>query len=144
MGVNNPFIRLANDLLDRPTLGRGLRSPLWRDPATGGFQSLSGPEAVKARILDLIDTAVGERVMKEDFGAQAAGSLFESQVSVIDVMPIRFREAIVRFEPAVTRVAASGRPLDETTVIIDVSWYLRATGQPDGLVYPYYLEGSNV
>lgn len=142
MTMKNPFLRLANNLEDRPALGKGLRSPLWRDPATGGFQAANAEDNVKACIADLVNTEIGERLMNEDFGTIIPRALFESMQVAIDVLPVNIREAIVLYEPRVTDVRCSAVAQDETAVRVDVSWTVRATGRSGSLVFPYYLEGG--
>lgn len=133
-------IKLANSLLETQILGKGLASPLVVDSSINDFKRVEYAENVKQCIMDLIDTRIGERVMRENVGTEIHALLFESQTAVIDIMPVQIVQAIERYEPRVTRVSAVARPEGDNIVHTLVSWILRATGKQDSLVYPYYLE----
>ena len=137
-------LRLANTLVQNQVLGKGLAFPMREDPTNGDFLGVAGADNVKQCIIDLITTRVGERLMNEDLGTEIADSVFESQQAVIDILPLRVREAINQFEPRVQSVTASAVPfsLDNGLrgVKLNVSWVLRSGGGRDSLVYPYYLE----
>ena len=138
-------IVLSNLLLEQQILGSGLASPLATDPATGDFARVSGAADVQQCILDLLDTRVGERLMREDEGSPFPPLIFENIGGLVLVIPPLTVEAIQRYEPRVTRVTARATIVDVTTVVASISYYLRATGSPDSLVYPFYTQpgGAN-
>lgn len=135
---------LANDILLRPTLGTGIVLPATRDAATGRLKTESGEDNVLMCILNLLDTVVGERVMNEDVGTTANLSLFEEVESLLDVLPIQFKEVIERHEPRVYRVItrAERLPNDGQGVIVHLSWRYRSTGSSGNMVYPYNLSNG--
>lgn len=133
-------IVLSNYILDQQVLGSGLISPLTTDESTGDFQRVSGPDNVRQCIIDLLGVRVGERVMREDDGSPFPPLVFENAAGLVNVLPMLSVEAILRYEPRVTNVTAKAVIANPTTVSVSISWVLRATGTPDSLVYPFYLE----
>jgi phage baseplate assembly protein W len=135
-------VELANKLLARATLGKGLASPLTVDPATGDFKKVSEEENVANCILDLILTRVGERVMNEDIGNEMPQILFDNIDGAEDILPIHVIDVIRRYEPRVRDVAARVSREGDTKLVLSVGWILKATGQPGNVVYPFYAQGS--
>lgn len=133
-------VTLANSLLEQSVLGTGLKSPLTVDPTTNDFARVSGADNVRQCILDLLDTRIGERVMNEDMGADLPEMTFENIVGVVDILPDRIRRIILRYEPRVYNVTVTAAQVSRTEARADITWVLRATGQPGSLVYPYFLE----
>lgn len=136
---------LANSVVEQASLGRGLKSPLEEDPLTGDFKTLVGPDNVKQCIIDLILTRVGERVMNEDLGTELPSLIFETTDGVVDVLPLKVIDVIRRHEPRVTRVTAKAYVEElngSATVVLDLSWVVKATGRPDNLVYPFYTDSN--
>jgi phage baseplate assembly protein W len=133
-------LTLSNSLLERSYLGKGLASPLSRDPATGGMKVNEGEDNIAACIVDILTTRVGERVGREDFGTELPPMLFESITGILDVLPVHAVSAITRQEPRVKKVAAKAERSGETGVILRVSYVVKATGQTKNLVVPYSTE----
>ncbi len=133
-------LELANSLVEREPLGRGLASPLSIDPVTKDFRRLEGPDKEKQGIIDLLTTRVGERVMNEDFGTRLPPLLFENADGLVEVLPVHVVEAINRFEPRVRNPKAKAAVIGNTTIKVEVSWELRTSGRRESLVYPFYLQ----
>jgi phage baseplate assembly protein W len=131
---------LANSLLEETVLGKGLKSPLQEDPATGDFARISGAENVKQCIKDLLATSIGERLMNEDAGADLQDLLFSDPDAVVDLAPRRVADAIRRYETRVKDVRVGAERVGDRQVDVEVSWTLRSTGTRDSLVYPFYVE----
>lgn len=137
------IITLANSLVERSVLGIGLASPLTPDDTIGDWQRLEGADNVKACIIDLISTRVGERLMFEDIGTTIPELVFESVEGVLDILPFQLVEVIKRYEPRVIRVACTAEAFSTDKgdgVNAKLSWTLRSTGKRDNLVWPFYLE----
>ena len=137
------MIELANSLVARSVLGKGLLSPLEIDPGHLDFKRVEGAENVKACIIDLITTRVGERLMNEDIGTLLPDALFENREGILDILPIQLVEVITRFEPRVAQVQAIAKPFGETGVNVELSWVLRSTGRRENLVWPFYLNTTD-
>lgn len=137
-----PVLQLANGLIDREALGKGIHFPLTVDPATNDFKMVEAEEAIKESLFWLISTRVGERVMNEDLGTLVSESLFADIEAVQDVLPFQLAEAIARHEPRVTDVKMKTERTGLTELRITITWVVRATGRRDSLVYPYYTEPS--
>ncbi len=130
------LLPLANNVLERSTLGKGLASPIKINQVNGEFQRLEEEKLVYNNIADLLDTETGERVMEEDIGVDVRKALFEDPALVVDIWPIRIRDAIVLYEPRVKDVVAEGFELDNGAEI-RVSWSYRATGRQDSYKVPF-------
>lgn len=124
-------------------LGKGLRSPLREDPATGGFQTVSAQANVSQCLKDGILTRFGERVMAEPCGTLARTLLFEESEVVADLLEPSIKDFVDRFEP---RVALQSVTVEETSNTGDVVsfrcaivYVVRATNTRHNLVFPFYL-----
>jgi phage baseplate assembly protein W len=135
-----PVLKLANSLIERAALGRGVKFPLTIDVGTNDFEMVEYEEAIKESLFWLISTRVGERVMNEDIGTLVSESLFSDIEAVADVLPFQLAEAIARHEPRVTDVKMKVERTALTELRITITWVVRATGRRDSLVYPYYTE----
>ena len=133
-------LELANSLVEREPLGRGLASPLSIDPVTKDFRRLEGPDNVKQCIIDLLTTQVGERVMNEDFGTRLPPLLFENADGLVDVIPVHVVEAISRFEPRVRNPKARATVIGNSTIQVQISWEIRTSGRRENMTYPFYLQ----
>ncbi len=133
-------LQLANTLIERAALGKGLKSPISIDPFTKDFETTEGADNVKQCVIDLITTRVGERVMNEDFGTHLPPLLFENIDGLIDILPVHVIEVLTRFEPRIFDVQARAVRYAETTINLQISWTVKATGRRDNLTYPFYTE----
>lgn len=132
--------------MTRSFLGRGWKFPVGVDPATGRVAMSEGVEDIREAIRILLATALGERVMRPDFGcgihelvfstiSRATTGLFESRVREA-VMKWEARVEIVQFDVS-TRDAANGR------LEIQMTCRVRDTNNEFNLVFPFYLtEGA--
>lgn len=135
-----PILTLANSLIDRDQLGKGVKYPLTMDKATGDFARVANEDNVRECIYWLIATRVGERVMNEDFGTTANDSLFQDIEAVADVLPFQIADVIARYEPRVTHVKLKTERTGVSDLRITITWIVRSTGRGGSLVYPYYTE----
>lgn len=138
-------LSLANDLLDEENLyGQTWKNPPRIDPLTSKFETADGPAAVEEAIRNLCRTQVGEIPMNEDQGIDTAEMLFEDPKPLVDILPIRYVEAIRRYEKRVSDVRAKGSYNKEAkAVTVEVSYRNRATGSRSSttLVTPVGEEG---
>jgi phage baseplate assembly protein W len=128
----------------RDFLGTGLRFPLLPD-ASGGLGFTAGDENVEQSLRILLLTALGERVMRADFGTKAPRLVFApGSVQYLRLAEVTVREAVRDFEPRVTLddVAAELDPDDATRAVISVSYRVRQTNTRNSLVFPFYLDQS--
>jgi uncharacterized protein len=122
-------------------LGSGWAFPL-RPDAGGGLGYTSGEANIEQSLRLLLQTTLGERVMRPRFGTRARELVFApGSIQHLRLLETTVREAIRDDEPrvAVEEVQAEADREDETRVIVDVSYRVRQTNTRLNLVYPYYL-----
>ena len=136
------MIQDPKDLVRFTSLGKTLAFPLRMDKRTGKLKTVEGEEAVKQSIRIILQTALLERVMREDEGVLLPRLLFANIEAVKNTAPAQAVDAVSRYEPRVKNVTATATvlPDEPNTVYIDVQYVIRATGTRDSLVYPYFLD----
>lgn len=122
-------------------LGRGWSFPLGVDD-DGAFTYTEGAEHIEQSLQLILMTALGERVMRPDFGCQAPDLVFApGSVQYLSLLETSVLKAIRDWEPrveveAVDIVVASG---NESQVIVDISYIIRGSNTRRNLVFPFYL-----
>ena len=100
----------------RAFLGRGFAFPPEVDPVTGKFRMAEGEEDIRQAIYIILMTRLKERAMLPDFGCN--------------------------LEPRIRQVSISVDRNDHLrgVIYLNIDYYVRATNNPNNLVFPYYLE----
>ncbi|MDO4261616.1 MAG: GPW/gp25 family protein [Eubacteriales bacterium] len=127
----------------RAFLGRGFSFPPEVDPVTGQFKMAEGEEDIRQAIYIILMTRFKERAMLPDFGCNLQAYVFELPDPAFEAQLIReAEEALTRYEPRIRRVSVSvdKRELGKGTIYLNIDYYVRATNNPNNLVFPYYLE----
>jgi phage baseplate assembly protein W len=125
----------------REFLGSGWRFPLLPDQA-GALGYVADEASVEQSLRVLLQTDLGERVMRADFGCRAPRLVFApGSVQFLRLLETSVREAIRDWEPRidVEDVRAEADPKDETQVTVSLSYRVRQTNTRQNLVFPYYL-----
>jgi phage baseplate assembly protein W len=129
-------------------LGRGWSFPPRVDPVTGRFVMCSGEEDIKQSVYIILMTRLSERAMLPDFGSDLHNFVFElPDAASMALLRNEVVSALIRWEPRIINVSAE---IDTTKIVdgkvlLDVSYTVRATNNPNNLVFPYYLyEGVGV
>ena len=123
-------------------LGRGFKFPVQVDEATGRFKMSSYEEDIKEAIYIILNTRVGERPMRPQFGCRIHDYLFEAlSYTVISSMAEAVREALLMWEPRIDdiQVTIENDRLSQGIVDIRIQYVVRQTNNPYNLVYPFYL-----
>lgn len=128
-------------------LGRG-----WSFPVTfkkgGNTVKLSEEEKdITESLIILLTTALGERVMRPDYGANMEDMLFESiNVTTASIITNRLKQAILFHEPRVNANNIDMVPdLANGFIEVTIEYTIIATNTRTNLVFPYYLEeGTNI
>jgi phage baseplate assembly protein W len=122
-------------------LGRGWAFPI-RPDATGRLGYSEADDNVESSLRVLLQTALGERVMRPTFGCGASDLVFApgSQAS-LGQLETAVREAVRDWEPRVILddVQAEPDPQQPAYVNVSVSYRVRRTNTPNNLVFPFYL-----
>lgn len=127
-------------------LGRGWAMPVDIDPYTGLVATAEYEEDIRQSIRIILETAPGERVMRQNFGCGIYDLVFEA-VDTTTLQRIRSEvdEALRRYE---ARIDVLGITIDEAAtsegkLLVEVEYRVRRTNQVGNLVFPfYYREGG--
>ncbi len=128
-------------------LGRGLSFPARVDPVTGRFVMCGGEEDIKQAITIILMTRLNERAMLPDFGSDLQNYVFElPDAASMALLQAEVVSALTRWEPRIVDVAAdidTSRIVDGK-LLLNISYTVRATNNPNNLVFPYYLYEGKV
>jgi phage baseplate assembly protein W len=124
--------------------GSGLKFPLEIDPRTDALVTASGEEKVHASVRTILSTALGERVMRPDFGSDLHNQVFASiNAATLGALAFSVRKALLAWEPRikVQDIQVSDVQAADGIVSILVDYKVRATDTRFNLVYPFHLQG---
>lgn len=128
-------------------LGRGWAFPVSFRKGSNTVELSEEEQDVRESLIILLKTALGERVMQPDYGANMEDLVFESiNVTTASLITNRLKRAILFHEP---RVKASNIDMepdpDNGFIEVTVEYTIIATNTRTNLVFPYYLdEGTNI
>jgi len=136
---------MAATISNKSFLGVGWSFQL--ETAGGQADMVQFEEDVRQAILIILLTNNGERMMRPTFGAGLNKFLFEPiNPTTMSALQTRVHDALIDWEPRidVIDVTVSASPKQSGTVLIEISYRVRATNSIGNLVYPFYLgEGSS-
>jgi phage baseplate assembly protein W len=122
-------------------LGIGWPFPIKPDPA-GRLGYVGGEANVEQSLRILLQTSLGERVMRADLGCEAPRLVFApGSQQFLSLLETTVREAVRDWEPRVDLrdVRAETDPTDETSVTVSIAYTIRQTNTRKNLVFPFYL-----
>src|SRR5215470_3483341 len=122
-------------------LGTGWPFPIKPD-AAGRLGYVEGEANVEQSLLILLQTNLGERVMRPDFGCEAPRLVFApGSQQFLSLLETTVREAVRDWEPRIDLqdVSAEANAEDETRVTVSIAYVIRATNTRKNLVFPFYL-----
>ncbi|MGA8432348.1 MAG: GPW/gp25 family protein [Candidatus Sulfotelmatobacter sp.] len=122
-------------------IGVGWKFPI-RVNAKGGISYSSGPDRIQDAIWIILATAVGERQMREEFGAGVNDYVFQSNSDVVRAqLAAAVSAALAKWEPRITQVNVSVQQgTQPSQVLIVVDYQISSTNELFNLVYPLYLQ----
>jgi len=127
-------------------LGRGWKFPVQIDPTTGLIAMSEMEQDIKESIFIILKTALGERLMRPEFGCGIHDLVFSSMSTMtLGLFESRVREAINRWESRVEilRLDVFTKEPDRGKLEINLSCQVRDTNTEFNLVFPFYLtEGA--
>lgn len=128
---------MANDFL-----GTGWSFPITSDK--GEIQPAALEDSVRQSIWLILGTAKGERLMRPDFGCGIHELIFATaSAGTAGAVTHSIQQALGQWEPRIdvldvkVNLAGGGQ-----TLMIDISYRVRATNNVLNLVYPFYLQGG--
>jgi len=97
-------------------------------------------EDVREAIIIVLGTNPGERVMRPDFGAGLNQFVFEPvNAGTLARVEARVRDSLITWEPRIDVDQVQVTP-DGSTLLIELTYRVRATNSLHNLVYPFYLQ----
>lgn len=121
-------------------LGAGWAFPI--GVAGGRFVMTSDEALIRQSILQILQTAKGERVMEPEFGCDLKRMVFEANNdAAINLATHAVRTALKSWEPRirVLDVAAKADPARRAWLLIDLDYVILSLNSRQNLVYPFYL-----
>jgi uncharacterized protein len=122
-------------------LGTGWGFPIKPDPS-GRLAYVEGDANVEQSLRILLQTSLGERVMRPDFGCEAPRLVFApGSQQFLSLLEQTVRDAIVNWEPRIDaqEVLVEADPADPAHVTVSLDYMIRQTNTRKNLVYPFYL-----
>jgi phage baseplate assembly protein W len=118
----------------------------WKFPinvnAKGGLSYSRGPDRIQDAIWIVLATTLGERVMRETFGAGVNDYVFQSNSDVVRTqLAAAVSQALTQWEPRIKLVNVSVQQgSTPSQVLIAVDYQISSTNELFNLVYPLYLQ----
>lgn len=130
--------------MERPFLGRGWGFPTRLD-ADGRVVPVAGEEAVEQSVRLILSTAIGERIMRPEFGCGLHGRIFapgttESTGQLVGDI----RGALARWEHRAELVDLSVGvdEVDPSKRLVELTIQIKGTNSRFNVVYPFYVDGG--
>jgi hypothetical protein len=122
-------------------LGKGWRYPVQLDDQKE-IALAAGEEDIQQAIWIILSTALGERVMRPDFGCGIHDLVFApNNTGTAGMARFYVEDALRRWEPRIDleEVEVQADPTEPELLLISVSYQVRTTDSRYNLVYPFYL-----
>ncbi len=124
---------------DKAFLGVGWAFPIQVD-AEGEIALASFEEDIRQSILIIAGTALGERVMRPDFGAGLQRLVFEPvSAATMALVKHQVETALIDWEPRIDLSEVLVTAPTPGQLLIEVLYRVRATNTFYNLVFPFYL-----
>jgi uncharacterized protein len=122
-------------------IGSGLAFPMHADQR-GGLALARGVEDIEQAIALILGTAPGERPMRPEFGCAVHEVVFDSiDAAIIGKVHSAVHQALERWEPRIEVVDLDVEQSEQHsgTLLVDITYRVRATSGLHNLVYPFYV-----
>ena len=126
---------------ERAFLGVGWAFPPGLD-AEGKILLVSLEEDVRQAILIIIQTVLGERVMRPDFGAGLHSLVFEPvNRTTMALVQDAVERALIDWEPRIdiNDLSVTTNENERNSLLVELLYTVRATNTQFNLVYPFFL-----
>ena len=127
-------------------LGKGFAFPLQIN-SRGGIQESRYAQKVREAILTVLETQHGERLMRPTFGCNLKSLVFApNNTATANLARHYVEEGLSAWEPRIDlEEIIVENDNEKGCLLIHVRYRLKATSEPQNLVYPFYrLEGTNI
>lgn len=142
MAENDNNISLNNSFL-----GRGWKFPVTFTEDSFTVELAEDEVDIAQSIQIILNTALGERVMQPDFGANLDDLLFERiDITTLTMITNRLKRAFLYHESRIEVNDIDLVPDTENGIIqVTVDYTITSTNTRTNMVYPYYLnEGTDI
>jgi Bacteriophage baseplate protein W len=136
---------VARESLDpaKAFLGVGWGFPVAPGQPSGEISLVVYEEDIRQAILIILETNLGERVMRPDFGSGLRELVFEPlNTTTMALVQHRVEQALISWEPRIrvqeVRVTAEGASRNK--LLVNISYEVRSINTFYNLVYPFYLQ----
>jgi phage baseplate assembly protein W len=121
----------------------GFAFPFRIDPITGGVRSQSDDDKLRANIIHILLTNLGERVMRRDYGAGLRRLVQSPNDNALwTIMQHQASKAIAASEPRVLVQGVNVSQSDDgATLVVSVTYLVRRTQAVQALSVPITLGG---
>jgi phage baseplate assembly protein W len=124
-------------------LGAGWSFPVDPDRSTGELPLAAYEEDIRQAILIILQTNLGERLMRPDFGSGLRELVFEPlNTTTMSLVQHRVEQSLITWEPRIrvheVRVSVDGALRNK--LLVEISYEVRSTNTFYNLVYPFYLQ----
>ncbi|MGE0825095.1 MAG: GPW/gp25 family protein [Candidatus Binatia bacterium] len=123
-------------------LGRGWKFPVQIDPHTGRIAMSEAEQDTSEAIKIIVLTALGERLMRADFGCGIHELVFASvSRATLGLFESRIRDALLKWEhrAEVISLELKSENIASGELIIELKCRVRQTNNEFNVVFPYYL-----
>jgi phage baseplate assembly protein W len=128
--------------LEDPFIGTGWAFPPAFDNTTASANLSTGIPDIEQSLRIIFTTALGERIMRPDFGCSLESQVFEvMNTSRITWLETLIRNAIIYHEPRIDADQISVEPDQLNGVLlIAIGYKVRGSNSRFNFVYPYYVK----
>ena len=126
---------------DSDFLGQGWAYPVRVE--TGKVVLSAKAANIKESIHIILETSVGERLMRPTFGSRLTELVFAPINGATNALAVNFvRDALEAWEPRIDldEVTVTSGGEDGNVLYLQIKYTIRASNVPDNLVYPFYLQ----
>jgi hypothetical protein len=128
-------------------LGRGWAFPVTFLRDSNQVSLVENEEDIRQSLIILLNTTIGERVLRPEYGANMEDLLFEAlNVTTATMITNRIKRAILFHEPRVKVEEVDMRPdFQEGRIEVLIRYFIISTNNRQNLVYPYlFTEATDV
>lgn len=124
-------------------LGRGFSFPPKIDPTTGKFVMAEAEEDIQQSIYIILMTRLKERAMLPKFGTDLSSYIYDVPDPTFEnLLCMEVLNALVKYEHRIRDIDVSIDDINlaKGAIYIRIKYFVRATNNPNNLVFPYYIE----
>lgn len=123
-------------------LGKGWKLPLLPNGASRQLEMADGPRNVRQSIFVILETEIGERIMRPTFGCGLRRYLMKPNTVATRALVQRDVEVALRtWEPRIDLQSVDVSPgEDPAMILIHITYEHVRDGSSGSLVYPFYLQ----